>query len=387
MSSFKPLFLLDPAYTFLNFGSFGACPKPVFEKYQQLQLQLERQPVQFIVKDGIALLNESRRKLADFVGCDADDLVYVTNPSYAVNTIAKSLPLEKGDEILSTDLEYGVCDRTWNYYCEKVGAKYVQQKINLPIQSKEAFIADFWKGYSEKTKAIFISQITSATGIILPVKEICEEAKKRGLITIVDGAHAPAQVELNIKRLQADIYTGACHKWMMAPKGASFLYVSKEHQSWVDPLVISWGYKSDFPSHSTFLDYHQTTGTRDYSAFLTVPTCIDFMETHNWRKVTKQCQDIVLNNAQRFCDLVGTTPISPLTKDFIGQLFSIPIRCNDPRALHDLLFEKYKIEIPVPVENGQVYLRYSIQAFNEMTDLDRLEEAILDIKRTTQLLK
>lgn len=386
MENYKDLFLLDQSYTFLNFGSFGACPKPVFEKYQELQLQLERKPVQFIVKDGMELLKEARNKLSNFVGCHMDDIVYVTNPSYAVNTIAKSFPLNAGDEILTTNLEYGACDRTWNYYCRKAGAKYVQQKINLPIESKESFITDFWKGCTDKTKAIFISHITSATGIILPVKEICDEAKKRGLITIVDGAHAPAQVDLNITELAADIYVGACHKWMMAPKGASFLYVSKEHQYWVDPLVISWGYESDFPSHSQFLDYHQTTGTRDFSAFLTVPYCIDFMNKNNWKDVIRNCQNMVLENAQRFCDLVSSVPISPLNKEFIGQLFSIPIKCNDPRALHDLLFDKYKIEIPVPVEGENVYLRYSIQAFNSLSDLDRLEEAIIDIQKTTKLL-
>lgn len=386
MENFKDLFLLDKSYTFLNFGSFGACPKPVFEKYQELQLQLERKPVQFIVKDGMELLKDARSKLSDFVGCHMDDIVYVTNPSYAVNTIAKSFPMNAGDEILTTSLEYGACDRTWNYYCRKAGAKYVKQEIRLPIESKESFLTDFWKGCTDRTKAIFISHITSATGIILPVKEICVEAKKRGLITIVDGAHAPAQVDLNITELGADIYVGACHKWMMAPKGASFLYVSKEHQHWVDPLVISWGYESDFPSHSQFLDYHQTTGTRDFSAFLTVPYCIDFMNNNNWKEVTKNCQKTVLENAQRFCDLVGASPISPLNKDFIGQLFSIPIKCSDPKGLHDLLFDKYKIEIPVPVEGERVYLRYSIQAFNSRSDLDRLEEAIIDIQKTTNLL-
>lgn len=178
MDNYKDLFLLDESLTFLNFGSFGACPKPIFERYQEFQLQLERSPVQFFVKDGMELLQASRVRLGEYLGCEADDLVYVTNPSYAFNTIIKSFPLEKGEEVLTTDLEYGALDRTWKYYADKVGAKYVQQKIQLPIQSKESFLEDFWKGYTDKTKAIFISHITSATGLILPVKEICDEAKK-----------------------------------------------------------------------------------------------------------------------------------------------------------------------------------------------------------------
>ncbi len=376
---FKDLFLLDPTITYLNFGSFGACPKPIFEKYQEWQLRLEREPVQFIVHDGIEALAGVRQSLGDFVGCDADDIVLVINPSYAINTIAKSLKLSPGDEVLTTNLEYGACDRTWDYYCNRVGAKYVKQTIELPIHSVSSFIEQFWKGYSDRTKAIFISQITSATGLILPVAEICAEAKKRGLLTIVDGAHVPGHIPLDLRMLQADVYTGACHKWMMAPKGCSFLYVNKENQHWVDPLLISWGFQSDFPSHSRFIDYHQTIGTRDFSAFLTVPDCLAFREKYNWEEVSKECRTMVQQNAKRFCDLVGSEPLSEISTDFIGQLFSIPIKTNDPVKLQRRLFEHYKIEIPVAVQNGNAYLRYSIQAFNNQRELDYLFGSVMEL--------
>lgn len=377
--SYKELFLVTPEITFLNFGSFGACPKPIFEKYQSLQRELENQPVQFFVKDGMVLLAEARKRLAEYVQCHEDDIVYVTNPSYAINTIARSFPMNEGDEILTTDLEYGALDRTWDYYCERKGSSYVKQHIPFPIQSKEEFIDAFWKGYTSKTKAIFISHITSATGLILPVEEICTEAKKRGLITIVDGAHVPGHIPLDLSTLQADIYTGACHKWMMAPKGSSFLYVTKEQQHWVDPLLISWGYKSDYPSHSQFLDYHQTAGTRDYSAFLTVPTCIDFMKENNWDKVADDCKQLVKTNIPKFADLLNTAPLAPMDNEFFGQLCSLPINTENPARLHDILLDEYKIEIPIPVENGQSYIRYSIQAFNTQEDLDRLEDVLKDL--------
>lgn len=377
--SYKELFLVTPEITFLNFGSFGACPKPIFEKYQSLQRELENQPVQFFVKDGMVLLAEARKRLAEYVQCHEDDIVYVTNPSYAINTIARSFPMNEGDEILTTDLEYGALDRTWDYYCERKGSSYVKQHIPLPIQSKEEFIDAFWKGYTSKTKAIFISHITSATGLILPVEEICTEAKKRGLITIVDGAHVPGHIPLDLSTLQADIYTGACHKWMMAPKGSSFLYVTKEQQHWVDPLLISWGYKSDYPSHSQFLDYHQTAGTRDYSAFLTVPTCINFMKENNWDKVADDCKQLVKTNIPKFADLLNTAPLAPMDNEFFGQLCSLPINTENPARLHDILLDEYKIEIPIPVENGQSYIRYSIQAFNTQEDLDRLEDVLKDL--------
>ena len=291
----KNHFLLRDDITFLNFGSFGACPKDIFNDYIQWQYLLEKEPVQFIAVDGFCNLKIARKALADFIHCQSEDLVFVPNPSFAINIIAKNIELKEGDEILTTNLEYGAIDKTWNYYCKKSGAKYIQQEINLPILSKEKFLENFWKGYSGKTKIVFVSHITSSTGLILPVKEICEEAKKRELITIIDGAHVPAHIDLNLTELKADYYTGACHKWMMTPKGSSFLYVRKEFQEKLDPLIISWGYESLSPSDSQFLDYHQFNGTRDFSAYLTIPKAIEFMHQHNWGKVSDICKLNLLN--------------------------------------------------------------------------------------------
>lgn len=380
-------FLLRKDITFLNFGSFGACPRPVFDRYQQYQLELEQEPVQFIVKTGLEYLKASRIALGAYLNCNEDDLVFVTNPSYAVNLIAKSLKLEPGDEILTTDLEYGACDRTFQYYCEKAGARYVRQPIGLPLTGKEQFTEDLLKGLSAKTKMIFISHITSSTALRFPVEEICAIAKSKGILVFVDGAHGPAQTEVNLSTLNADIYTGACHKWMMAPKGCSFLYVKRELQHLFDPLVISWGFNSTTPSHSKFLDYHQTQGTRDFSAFCTVPTVIDFLQHHNWTAVSKECRTMVQVNALRFCELLKSEPLAPVNDDFILQLFSVPINTPEPETLKDLLFNKYKIEIPVMPHADKVYLRYSIQAFNTQQDLDILEDALKNIIQTTSLIK
>ncbi|MFZ4104582.1 MAG: aminotransferase class V-fold PLP-dependent enzyme [Sediminibacterium sp.] len=388
MESLKDQFLLRPDIHFLNFGSFGATPKPIFQKYQDWQRVLEAEPVQFIAFDGYQYLADSRAALAKFLNCaDKDDLVYVTNPSFAINMIAKSFPLEAGDEILTTDIEYGACDRTWNYYCTKKGATYRRQKINLPITTKEQFIEDFFKGYNEKTKAIFISHITSATGLILPAEEICAIAKEKGLITIVDGAHAPAHIPLDLSSIQADFYTGACHKWMMAPKGCSFLYATKSVQPICDPMIVSWGYQAAKPSHSKFLDYHQMIGTRDFSAFLTVATCIEFMEQHNWKSVGRQCHEMVLAHAPRFFSLMNSTPISPLNSEWIGQMISIPIQTPDPEKLQRTLFLDYKIEVPIMRQGDDVYLRYSINAFNTVENLDALYNAMKEIQKQGILLK
>ena len=383
----KAQFLLDPSITYLNFGSFGGCPRPVFDDYQAWQLLLEKEPVQFIAVNGGPYLKKSREALASYVHCDADDLVYVTNPSYAINIIAKSLKLEPGDEVLSTNIEYGALDRTWNFYCNKAGAKYIRQPIPLPVTSREEIIDAFWKGYSKRTKAIFISQITSSTALRLPVHEICIEAKGRGLLTIVDGAHVPGHIELDLSVLPADIYTGACHKWMMTAKGCSFLYVRKEFQHMFDPLVVSWGYESAAPSHSQFLDYHQMQGTRDFSAFLTVPKAIEFMEHHDWKTVAADCRSLARDNYLRFCELLGSRPLCPLNDDFLGQMCSMQVRTASPEALQRHLFERYNIEIPVMRQDDHVFIRYSVQGYNSQDDLDRLYEALKEIKSAGELLQ
>jgi isopenicillin-N epimerase len=387
-NNLRDQFLLRKDIHFLNFGSFGATPKPVFDYYQQWQKVLEAEPVQFIAFDGYEYLSTSRTALAKFIHVDdKDDLVYVTNPSFAVNIIAKAFPLEEGDEILATDIEYGACDRTWDYYCSQKKAVYKRQKISLPITTKEQFIADFFAGVTPKTKAIFISHITSATALIFPVKEICAIAKSKGLITIVDGAHAPAQVDLKINELAADFYVGACHKWMMAPKGASFLYAHKSVQHLCEPLVVSWGYKAAKPSDSQFLDYHQMIGTRDFSAFLAVTMSIIFMQDNNWPAVAKECHETVLANAPLFYELLGTQPISPLTNEWIGQMISIPIHTKEPELLQRKLFKDFNIEIPIMRQAEDIYMRYSINAFNSVQDLEALHNALSTIIKTTDLIQ
>ncbi len=387
-NNLKDQFLLRNDIHFLNFGSFGATPKPIFDYYQQWQKVLEAEPVQFIAFDGVEYLSTSRAALAKFLHVDdKDDLVYVTNPSFAVNIIAKAFPLEEGDEILATDIEYGACDRTWDYYCSQKKAIYKRQPIQLPITTKEQFIEDFFAGLTPKTKAVFISHITSATALIFPVKEICAIAKSKGLITIVDGAHAPAHVDLKINELEVDFYVGACHKWMMAPKGSSFLYAHKSVQHLCEPLVVSWGYKAAKPSNSSFLDYHQMIGTRDFSAFLAVNMSIIFMQDNNWPTLSLQCHEMVLAQAPQFYELLGTAPISPLTSEWIGQMISIPIHTKEPEVLQRTLFKEFNIEIPIMRQGDDIYMRYSINVFNSVQDMEALYNALSTIIKTTNLIE
>jgi isopenicillin-N epimerase len=381
MNPLRSQFLLRPDVHYLNFGSFGATPSPVFDSYQRWQRLLESEPVQFIAFDGVGYLAESRRALAEYLKvADPDDLVYVTNPSYAVNTVAASLDLGPGDEVLATDIEYGACDRAWDFHCKEKGAVYRRQHIRLPVTDKETFLEDLFAGVNERTRVLFISHITSATALRLPVEEACVRAKALGLITFIDGAHAPAHIPLDLSALQADFYTGACHKWMMAPKGCSFLFARKEVQPFLKPLVVSWGYKAAAPSHSMFLDHQQMNGTRDFSAFLTVPDCIAFMRAHDWEAVSARCRSMVRENAPRFYELMETQPISPISEEWLGQMVSIPIKTDMPELLQRRLFTDYKIEVPVMRQGSDVYLRYSINAFNAQEDLDALFDALTEMK-------
>lgn len=383
----KSQFLLDPDITFLNHGSFGACPKPIFEEYQRFQLELENEPVYFIQKKQAAYLKIAKERLAKYIGCNANDFFFTPNPTFAINTIMRSLDLNAGDEILSTNHEYGAMDRIWNFYCKNSGAKYVRQNISFPVVSQEQILEEFWSGYTSKTKIIFLNQISSCTALIFPVKEICDKARELGLITIIDGAHVPGQIDLDITDLNPDFYTGTLHKWMLAPKGSSFLYVKQSFQEMLDPLIVGWGYESVSPGESQFLDYQEYQGTRDISAFLCTPKVIDFLEENNWKRKAKECRQIVLDNYQRFCDLLNTQPLCPITEEFLGQMASIPIKTSNPLTLKELLFNTYKIEIPVMPLNGNYFLRYSINAYNGQEDLDVLFQALQEIIKTTDLIE
>ncbi len=286
----KTHFLLDPEVIFLNHGSFGACPKPVFDTYQAWQRQLEHQPVKFLGREVQENLANARQGLAAYLHVDAQDLVFFPNPTTAVNMVVRSLDLHSGDDILSTNHTYGALDRTWRFICRKTGARYVQQSIPLPLTTTEAFVERFWAGVTERTRVIFLDHLTSPTALIFPVEEICRRARQAGIRTIIDGAHAPGHIPLDLAALGADIYVGACHKWLCAPKGAAFLYVCRDIQHLLEPLVVSWGYED--PAYDTgypFINQHEWQGTRDISAFLSVPAAIRFQAEHDWDHVRANC--------------------------------------------------------------------------------------------------
>ena len=373
----KKHFLLDPNITFLNHGSFGACPKVVFNNYQYWQRELEIQPVKFFTKVLYKKLEYSRKKLSNFIGCDHDELIFFQNPTTAVSNIIANLDLQSGDEVLMSSHEYGALVRSWSEWGIKKNIKIVQQEVELPLTTENKFIENIWRGITPKTKVIFLSHITSATGLIFPVEKIISLAKEKGIMTIIDGAHVPAHIPLNIHKINCDFYTGALHKWLCAPKGVSFLYVKKEHQARVKPLIYSWGKEGDDPGPSEFLQDFQWQGTRDMAAFLSIPSAIDFYHDY-LEKNLKLCRKNIKYAFKNLELILKTEPISN-GGDWIAQMVSHPLPKSAPLDLKEILYNQHKIEIPIFKWGNRMFIRISMQIYNEKKEIDLLLSALSGI--------
>jgi len=374
MNGMKDWFLLDPDIIFLNHGSYGACSKPVFKEYQDWQQKLENQPVQFMTNQVYSAMEKSRKSMSQFVGCDDEELVFFQNPTTAVTNIIYNLDLKPGDEVLMSNHEYGALVRAWNMWGEKTGVNIIQQDISMPVTTKENFIENICTGITDQTKVIFLSHITSSTALIFPIEKIIKLAKELNILTIIDGAHVPAHIPLNIHELGCDFYIGACHKWLCAPKGSSFLFVKKDHQDWVKPVVVSWGKDGDDPTPSEFIQNFQWQGTRDMSAFLTIPTAINFY-IKEIKPYQESCKKVIQDTCSEFQSILNTEPISA-GREWLAQLLAHPLPKNRPSNLKKRLWEEYQIEIPVFEWNRQEFVRVSIQVYNTQKDVDLLMSAL-----------
>ena len=375
--SLKHDFLIRDDIVYLNHGSCGATPRPVFEKYQWWQRELERQPMEFLNRRASGLLRESRSELAKYLNTDKDNLAYVVNTTIGINILAHSLNLGEGDEVLSSDHEYGSLDRLWRFLAARKGFTYIKQHVTLPLTSPEAFIDDFWQGVTENTRLIYFSHITSPTALILPAFRICERARQLGIITIIDGAHAPGHIPLDLSALGADFYSGNLHKWLCAPKGAAFLYAHPDVQHLVEPLIISWGWESERPDPTPFVDHHEEQGTRDISAFLAVPEAIRYHRSHNWEQVQKECHQLACEMRRRIISLTDLPPLCPESNTWFAQMASARLPDHiDHQEFQRRLYDQFHIEIPLINWNGQNLIRFSFQAYNDKSDIYALEDAL-----------
>ncbi len=384
----KELFLLDPDIVFLNHGSYGACPKPVFEAWQGWQREMERNPVQFLGRRSAGLLRHARERLAAFLGADADDLVFVSNATTGVNIVAKSLQLKPGDEVLTTDLEYGACRATLAAVCASAGARLVVVSVPLPL-SVDGFVAAMLEAMTPRTRLVMMSHITSPTALRLPIEPVLVQARQRGIASLVDGAHAPGQLPLDLSALGADYYTGNCHKWMCAPKGTAFLHSRSEHHGGLYAMVTSWGeVVPDGPSaldgfigNSVFERRMQWQGSRDLSGFLAVPAAIDFLAAHDWPARCADCRVRAMALLHRVSARTGIAPIADDT--FFLQMALLPVPHQDAAALRKRLFDTFRIEVPVTqhvaADGARSFVRVSVQPYTSDEDLAALEAALVDI--------
>ena len=372
--SLKSHFLLDPDIVFLNHGSFGATPRPVFDAYQAWQRRLERQPVQFLVNELPAHLAHARQALGDYLHAPVDDLVFIPNATFGLNIVARSLQLGPGDEVLTTDHEYGACNNVWRFLSQKRGFTYRPVSLPQPITSNQAIVDQLWSHVTPRTKVIFLSHITSATALTLPIADICRRAQAEDILTIIDGAHVPGQLPLNLTQLGADFYFGNAHKWLMSPKGAAFLYARHDRQSLIEPLIVGWGWGEErtLSFGSDFLDYLQWLGTNDLSAYLAVPDAISFQAEHDWPTVRANCHTLLNDALCQIGALTGRSSFYPNDTFYHQMAVARLPHQPDLTTLKTRLYNEHRIEIPCINWQNQHFIRLSIQAYNTPADVDTL---------------
>jgi isopenicillin-N epimerase len=312
----------------------------------------------------------------------ADALAFVPNATHGVNLVARSLKLNPGDQVLTTNHEYGACNNTWDFIGQKTGAVVVRQAIGVPVRSAAEMVEQIWSGVTERTKVIFLSHITSFTALRLPIEEVCRRARSAGILTLLDGAHAPGHIALDMQAIGADFYTGNCHKWLCAPKGSAFLYARPEVQGLLEPLVVSWGWTAEnqFGSGSSFLDNLQWSGTADPSAYLSVAAAIAFQAEHQWEGVRLRCKELVRAAMEQICSLTGLEPIYPPDSDFYRQMATIPLpQGTDVDWLKAQLYDRYRIELPCLDWQQRPFIRVSVQGYNSAEDINRLIQALAQL--------
>lgn len=381
----RDLFLLRPDVVFLNHGSFGARPRCVMEEYQRWQRELELQPVEFLGRRFAGVMRRAREVLAAYLGAQADDLVFVPNATTGLNVVARSLPLAPGDEVLTSNHEYGALDSTWRFVCASRGASYINRPVPLPVTSPEEVVQCIWAGVTSRTRVIFLSHITSPTALTFPVAELVSRAREASILTVIDGAHVPGQLPLDLDRLDADFYSGNLHKWLCAPAGSAFLHARREVQHLLKPLVVSWGWNRTEqlgelhdPRHvaGRFVDEQEWQGTRDPSAYLAVPEAIRFQAEHDWPRVRAECHELLLEARRQIEELTGLPAFCPASSEWFSQMAAFPLPRCDAATLKRRLYDEYRVEVPIVEWNGLQMVRVSIQGYNTLEDVRALVAAL-----------
>ncbi|CAM3098602.1 aminotransferase class V-fold PLP-dependent enzyme [Corallococcus sp. ZKHCc1 1396] len=380
---------LDPKVVFLNHGSFGACPTAVLQHQSELRARLEAEPVRFLGREVEPLLDEARAALAAFVGADADDLAFMPNATTGVNTVLRNLRFQPGDELLTTDNEYNASKNALDAACAAMGAKVVVAKLPWPVPSADAVVDAVMAQVTPRTRLLLIDHITSQTALVMPLAELVRALRERGVETLVDGAHGPGMVPLALQELGAAYYTGNCHKWLCAPKGAAFLYVRRDLQPGMKPLVVSHGHNSPRTDRSRFRLEFDWTGTHDPTPFLCIPTALRVvggLVPGGWPEVMASNREKALAARRRLnARLKQDTLLCP--DAMVGSMVCVALPDGAPERpepplyldpLHVRLFEEHRVEVPVTPwpKAPRRHLRLSAQLYNTPADYEALGDAL-----------
>ena len=388
--------ILDPAVVYLNHGSFGACPRVVLDEQARVRERMERQPMSFFVREYEEALDAARAELGAFLGAEPRNLAWVPNATVAVNSVLRSLPLAPGDELLVTDHEYNACRNVLNYVAERAGAAVVVAELPFPLADAGQAVAAILERVTARTRLVLVDHVTSQTALVLPVERIVAELREQGVETLVDGAHAPGMVPLDVASLGAAYYTGNCHKWLCAPKSAGFLHVRPDLQEQVRPAILSHGANSPRKDRSRFLLEFDWRGTRDPSAWLCVPAALSYLGTllpGGWEELRARNRALALEGRDLLCEALEIP--RPAPDDMIGAMASVPLPDGDTTELRsplyldplqDRLLEEHRIEAPVipwPAAPKRL-LRISAQLYNRSEDYRLLADALRGVlPRTT----
>ena len=387
MTDLAGLWALDPKVVFLNHGSFGACPREVLAHQAALRSEMEAEPVRFLSRELDERLDAARAALAGFLGADADDLVFVTNATSGVNAVVRSLAFAAGDELLTTDHAYNACRNALDFAAARSGARVVVAAVPFPVASPDAVLEAVLARVTPRTRLALLDHVTSPTGLVWPIERLIAALAERDIDVLVDGAHAPGMVPLNLATLGATYYSGNCHKWLCAPKGSAFLWVRRDRQADVRPLTISHGANMPRPGRSRFRVEFDWTGTSDPTAWMTVPRAIAYVGAllpGGWPAVMARNRALALEARRRLCAAAGTP--APCPDDMIGSLASVilpdgpaaEIGWRRPDPLQWRLFEAWGIEVPVmswPAPPRRL-VRVSAQLYNTGEDFARLAGAL-----------
>jgi len=393
---FIGLWSLDPAVTFLNHGSYGACPIKILEAQDRYRRQLETEPVQFFLRKQEPAMDRARRELATFVGADPDDVVFVHNATSGVNSVLRSLILEPGQELLATNHGYAACRNSLEWTAARWGARVTVAEVPFPIGSPEMVLEAVLGKVSSRTKLALLDHVTSPTGLVFPIARLVAELERRGVETLVDGAHAPGMVPLDLRQIGAAYYTGNCHKWVCAPKGAAFLHVRRDKQSAIVPLTISHGASSRRTDRSSFRLQFDINATDDPTAYLCAADAIRYLGgllPGGWKELMDRNHQMAVAARMRLCAKLGIQPPAP--DEMLGSMAAIPLKESSNAApvyssemdpLQERLFDSFKIEVPVwawPAAPKRLF-RVSAHLYNRLGQYDYLADALAQCEEAPQ---